>query len=372
MLFSFVAALLALGPEAAFRLINQARPAASYLFASILPERPMRSYEVKNASMTVRSTMAGLVGMDSPFPPSGVVDASTFLERSAKVANQVVMSEEAIRTLQDLLMYLQISGASTNERMVEEVLNFSNALLIQPHLDVAEWLRGQALCTGAIAWTFNGLNLAIDYGVPAGNKLTNRTGTAAYSGNASAFWTDIRAQGKLLRKASRIIRIAHPDLIEDIVANPVNNVRVISEDATQVSLQRMISQNGVNTPSSDARDTVQIVKYGMEAEVIDPTDTSKTKLVPFMVKTKLVAIGAGVQNGYQVGAGSRQPQDWELGYTHLAPTVEASGAPGRWARVYTPEQRPWQLVGEAVSNLLPVVDTRAADRLVIASSDLSS
>jgi hypothetical protein len=372
MLFSFIAALLTLGPDAAFRLINQARPAASYLFASILPERPVRSYEVKNASMTVRSTMAGLVGMDSPYPPSGVVDASTFLERSAKIANQVVMSEEALRTLQDMLMYLQLSGASTNERMVEEVLNFTNALLVQPHLDVAEWLRGQALCTGAIAWTFNGLNLAIDYGIPAGNKLTNRTGNDKYSGSTTKFWDDIRSQGKLLRKASRIIRIAHPDMIEDIVANAANNVRVISEDASQISLQRMISQNGTNTPSSDARDAVQIIKYGMEAEVLDPTDTSKTKLVPFMVKTKLVAIGAGTQNGYQVGAGSRQPQDWELGYTHLAPTVEASGAPGRWARVYTPEQQPWQLRGEAVSNILPVIDTRAADRIVIASSDLSS
>jgi hypothetical protein len=94
--------------------------------------------------------------------------------------------------------------------------------------------------------------------------------------------------------------------------------------------------------------------------------------VPFHVKTKLVAVGAGVNTGYVVGAGSRQPQAYELGYTHLAPTVEASGAPGRWARVYTPEQRPWQLVGEAVQNVLPVIDAHAADRIVIASSALSS
>src|SRR5215207_2270070 len=101
MFFSFLAALATLGVDAAFRLINQARPSNAYLFASILPERPMRSYEVKNGAMTVRSTMAGLVGMDSPFPPSGVVDASTFLERSAKIANQVVMTEESLRTLQE-------------------------------------------------------------------------------------------------------------------------------------------------------------------------------------------------------------------------------------------------------------------------------
>ncbi len=61
--------------------------------------------------------------------------------------------------------------------------NFSNALLIQPHLDVAEWLRGQALCTGALAWTFNGLKLEVDYGIPAGNKLTHRTANDAYSGS---------------------------------------------------------------------------------------------------------------------------------------------------------------------------------------------
>ena len=372
MFFSFLVALTSLGPEAAFRLINQARPAANYLFASILPERPVRSYEVRNGAMTVRSTMAGLVGMDSPFPPSGVVDASTFLERSAKIANQVVMSEESLRTLQEMLMYLQLAGQPTNERMVEEVLNFTNALLIQPHLDTAEWLRGQALATGAIDWTFGPIRLNVDYGIPAANKLTARTGNDAYGGSASKFWTDIRDQGKKLRTASRIIRIAHPDLIEDIVANSVNSIRVVSEDAGQITVQRMIAQNGTNTPSSDARDSVQLIKYGLESEVLDPTDTSKTKIVPFMPKTKLVAIGEQVNLGYVVGAGSRAPQPWELGYTHLAPTVEASGAPGRWARVYTSEQRPWQLVGEAVQNILPVIDAHSVSRIVIATSDLQS
>jgi hypothetical protein len=373
MFFSFVAALLSLGPDVAFRLINAARPAASYLYATILPERPMMTYEVKNASMVVRSTMAGLVGMDSPYPPSGMVDASTFLKNSAKIANTVVMSEEALRTLQSLLMHLTASGTATNQVMVEEVLNFTNALLIQPHLDVAEWLRGQALCTGAIAWTFNGIKLEVDYGIPAGNKLTHRSGNDAYSGSTSKFWEDVRAQGKLLRKASRIIRIAHPDLVEDIIANSVNGVRVVSEDASQITLQRMIAQNGTNTPSSDSRDAVTIFKYGLESEILDPTDTSKTKILPFHVKTKLVAIGTGPNNGYVVGAGSRQPTEYELGYTHIAPTVEGNGAAGRWARVYVPQERPWQLVGEGVQNMLPVIDSRAAaDRIVIASSVLSS
>lgn len=370
--FSFIPALAALGPAFAMRLINAARPAANYLFASILPEMPMTSYEVKNGAMTVRSAMAGLVGMDSPYPPTGQVSLSTFMERSAKLANSATFSEEALRSLQALLMHLQLSGAASNERMVEEVLNFTNAVLIQPHLDATEWLRGQALATGAISWTFGPVALAVDYGIPAGNKLTSRSGNDAYSGSASKFWTDVKAQGRLLRGASGIVRIAHPDLIEDIVANAANNVRVVTEDAGSISLQRMIEQNGTNTPSSDARDAVTILKYGLEGEIIDPADPTAVKTVPFLPKTKLIAIGTGVNRGYVVGAGSREPQAYELGYTHLAPTVEGNGAPGRWARVYTPEQRPWQLTGEAVANLLPVIDARAVNRIVIATSALSS
>lgn len=372
MQFHFTDALRHLGPNAAFTVINQARPGSAYLLASILPERPVRSYEVKNATMTVRSAMAGLVGMDSPYPPTGAVDVSTFLERSAKVANEVTMSEQALRALQEMLLFLQAGGQSTNERMVEEVLNFTDAVLVQPHLDVAEWLRGQALGTGAIAWTFGQTSLMVDYGIPSGNKLTARSGNDAYGGSTSKFWTDIRAQNRLLRGASRIIRIAHPDLIDDIVYNEVNALQVVSMTDSAVTVRKMISQNGVNTPSSDARDTVEILKYGLEGEVINPADSSGTTKVTFWPRNRLSAIGTAVNRGYVVGAGSREPQEFELGYTHLAPTVEASGAPGRWARVYTPDERPWQLAGQAASNLLPVIDAQSVQRVVIATSDVSA
>lgn len=368
----FTQALRTLGANFALRLVNEARPGSAYLLASILPERPMRSYEVKNAAMTVRSAMAGLVGMDSPYPPTGMVELSTFLERSAKIANQVVMSEEALRTLQEMMLFLSASGTSTNERMVEEVLNFTNAVIIQPHLDTAEWLRGQALATGAIAWTFGQTALNVDYGVPNANKLTSRSGNDAYAGSASKFWTDIRAQNKLLRGASSIIRIAHPDLIDDIVYNEVNALQVVAMTNERVTVRKMISQNGTNTPSSDARDTVELIKYGLESEVIDPAAPSTTKKVPFWPKTKMVAIGTAVNRGYVVGAGSVQPQEYELGYTHLAPTVEGQGAPGRWARVYTPEDRPWQLIGEGAGNLLPVIDAHSISRIVIATSEVSA
>lgn len=370
--FHFTEALRILGADFAFRVVNAARPGSAYLLASILPETPMRSYEVKDTAMTVSSAMAGLVGMDSPYPPTGAASLSTFLERSAKIANQVTMSEQALRSLQEMLIFLQVSGTSTNERMVEEVLNFTNAVIVQPHLDTAEWLRGQALATGAIAWTFGNVALSVDYGIPSGNKLTARAAGDAYGGATSKFWTDIQAQNRLLRGASRIIRIAHPDLVDDIVYNEVNALQVVSMTDSAVTVRRLTTIGGNTVPSSDARDTVELIKYGLESEVIDPADTSTPQKVSFWPRTKLVAIGTAVNRSYTVGAGSREPQEFELGYTHLAPTVEASGVPGRWARVRTPDDRPWQLVGEGVSNLLPVINAHSVGRIVIATSDVSS
>jgi hypothetical protein len=101
--FNFAVALAALGLGAAFRIANEARTPADYLFASLLPEQNRSTYTISSGQMIVRATMAGLVGMDSPYPPSGIIDLSTFLERTAKVANNTTLTEQALRELQAML-----------------------------------------------------------------------------------------------------------------------------------------------------------------------------------------------------------------------------------------------------------------------------
>jgi hypothetical protein len=364
---TFTNALALLGPTAPFQIINAARPASNYLWAQLLPEMPMTTYQVKSGSMTVRTTMAGLVGMDSPFPPGGLVDISTFLENSAKLAISVRLPEEALRTLQDMVMRIQLAGGNSPQALAQEVLNFTNALLVQPQLDAAEWLRGQAICTGAIDWKFNGKTLTVDYGVPSGNKLTARTGNDAYGGSTSKFWTDIRAARKLLKYNVRAF-VAHPDMIDAIIGNTINSLTVTSQTPTQVTVQRYITINSLNVPSPDARDAVTLLSYANEGEIMDLANPGKTTNVKFMPNTKLVALGENTGSRYVVGAGSRPPVDYVLGYTHLAPTVEAQGTPGRWARVFTPEREPWSLTGDSVSNILPVLE--APEKIVIMTSDL--
>lgn len=349
-----------MGPDAVWELMNGARPAGNYVLAGLLPERPSDSYYVESGTMTIRATMAGLTGMDSPYAPVGAMDVSTFLEQTAKITSEVVFPERALRTLQGMLMRMRLSGASGLREMVQEVLNFTNTLVVQPHLDVMEWLRGQALSAGALSWTFGPRELSVDYGVPVANKLTARTGNDAYGGSSSKFWEDIRTGQELLRYDVNAI-ITHIDTLNVILANTANNILVTAQDfvspgVQRVAIRKITSFNGQNTPSPDARDTITLVGYGLEGEVINPADPNTTVKVPFYPRGKITMVGNPMPTGYVVGAGSQLPEQGALGYTHLGPTVEGNGRPGRWARVYTPEGRPWSLVAHGVQNSLPVVE----------------
>jgi len=366
---NFVEAISALGPNASFRIANAARPPANYLFNTLLPETPKPSYYIDSGNMTVRATMAGLVGMDSPYPPGGVVEMSTFLEQSAKMAIDVPLNEGTLRQIQEMLAQVMLGGGSTKEALSQEALNFLSKVIIQALMDRAEWLRGKALTTGAINWTFNKKNLLVDYGVPAANFLTSRTGNDAYDGSASKFWTDVRAAQRLLHYSVRAV-IAHSTTIDAIVNNAVNAAQITAQSVGGMAISRYLTIGGTTVPSTDARDRITIVAYDEEGEIFDPADPENTITVPFMTSGKLLFVGNNNRSGYRVGQGSTDDptEDLALGYTHLAPTVEG-GAPGRWSRLFTPEGQPWMLRGQGVQNLLPVIE--APKKIVVATTTIT-
>jgi hypothetical protein len=370
----FRAAIAALGPDGAFRIANAARPPADYLFNTLLPERPMPTYHVDSGSMTVRSTMAGLVGMDSPYPPTGYAEMSAFLEQTAKIANEVKLTEQTLRHMQDFMMRFRLGGGNTNEAMANELLNFMDKVVLQPHLDRAEWLRGQALVFGEIDWTFNGKPLLVNYGVPAGNFLATRAGADGYGGASSKFWADIRALRRAIRGGIRAI-IAHPDTIDMVRYNEANQMVATAESAGSITFRRYV-RNAVTGDavagqfSSDSGDTVQFILYDREGELLLPA--GGTAVVPFMERGKLLAVGNNTADGYRPGMGSITEDVTDsnnLGYTHLAPTVEGQGRPGRWADTFVPENAPWSLHGRAVQNILPVVEAPA--KIAVATTEMA-
>lgn len=368
---NFAAIIADLGPDFALRFLNARRTPAEYLLNGFLPEQNRATYDVKRGSMTIRSTMAGMVGMDSPYPPGGMVEAESFLEQTVKLANDIPLSEAVTRELHQL-MAAAGQDAASDDRLRNVVLNFLEKVVIQPHWDTAEFLRGQALTTGALSWEFNGITLDVDYGIPAANLFAQRTGNDGYGGSSSDFWADHRSALSLLKNSVRGI-LAHPNTINMVVANPVNNVVITSQDLATGSFSFVKNIGTVATgpfnPSPDVRDRVTMIGYGMEGEVLDPTSPTVPTVVPFIPEGYIVYIGSPAPRQFTVGLGSttEDPENaLALGYTHLAPTVENGGAPGRWARVFTPDERPWQVRGQGVSNILPVVD--APDKLVVLST----
>lgn len=365
----FASALARLRPTDILRLARDARPPASYLFATLLPERERTTYDVRSGSMTIRATMAGATGMDSPYAPGGGMSVSTFLERAAKLSIQVALTEEALRELQAIALQNLLVGTPNDDWLVDEMLNLLDAVVLQGLLDRDEWLRGQALVNGAIDWEYNGKTLAVDYGIPDDNKLTLRTNAsnAAYGGSASAWWEDVRAARRILRGSFAGI-MAHPDTLDAILYNPVNSMEVVAQSDDVYTLQRVVGTT--ERRSTDARDTVQVIAYGEEGEVIDPANPAQSLVVPFMPRGKVLFIGEARQRGYRAGEGSRRdPEaDVELGYTHIAPTVEGGSVPGRWARIYRPEDAPWSIIAQGVENSLPVIESPS--KIVVASTEL--
>lgn len=365
---NFAALIALLGADAVFQIINSARPPADYLFATFLPEVNKPGYQAKSGNMTVRTTMAGLVGADSVYPPSGYVETSTFSENVAKIANRVTLSEMDQRELQQLLMIAGNNQQVTQDTLRTTALNFLNKLVVQAHLDAMEYLRGQALVDGELDWTFNKITLEVDYGVPTGNFLADRTGNDGYGGTASKFWTDMRAANSKLKNQVRA-RLAHPDTIDMIVTNDANRVRIIAQDDVTgtMTMGRLVGTN--ESLSSDTRDRVTLIGYGMEGEVLDPS-TGKTKKVPYLKPGKVLTVGNPIPRGFQVGQGSTDdPQNaLPLGYTHIGPTVEGNGRPGRWADLRVPDDAPWSLEGRGVTNGLPVIE--APEKIVVATTEI--
>jgi hypothetical protein len=210
----------------------------------------------------------------------------------------------------------------------------------------------------------------VNYGVPAANFLTNRTGNDRYGGSTSKFWTDVLDAQTKLRYSVRAAIISST-LMNQILNNTANSLALTGQNGNVFTVRKYVSINGNNVLSPDPREQFQFTVYDEEAEIMDLVNEGQTVKIPFMPQTKILFVGNNNQSGYRVGQGSTDDPtlDLALGYTHIGPTVEGGGEPGMWARLYTPEGQPWQLKGDGVENLLPVIES--PKKIVVASSDLA-
>lgn len=389
-MFTFADAIQALREDGngILRVAREARPGSDYVLANILPEIGIPNYQAKSSSMRIFAVMAGMAAQSSPYAPGGATESASFREATIKLANEIPLREEDIRAIHELIASRTIQaavsgqaldiGAISIKAMIEQILGFTDKTIVQSHLDTAEWLRGRALTTGQINWTFNDIPVAVDYEFNTDNINAQQTGNDAWGGSASKFWEDVRFLRRVLRYAVDGF-YAHPDTISEIIDNSVNNITIIAQNeiTNAVTLQKTVSLVGTPALSSDKRDTVTLIPVGASGNVYDLSTTGKNmrlKDVPFFQTGVIVAIGRQRRNQWIVSAGAPVGSTPEakanrIGYTHIAPTVEAGDmTPGRWANAYVPQGQQWQIIGQGASNLLPVIED--VDRIARVSSEM--
>lgn len=348
--------------DVTFSLAN-AVPDGEMLWATFLPERQEDTYEVKDSQLVIYSTMAGMVGRDSPYAPGGVMQASDFREDIVKWSIETALAENQLIKLQELARKIDV-GATPITTMVETLLNLMDKIIAQSLRDAMEYARGRAIQDGALNWTFNQKTLSVDYGYPMENilsRLTDQTGSWYLP--ESTFWDDIEViRQKLQRQVLAIVMTE--STFTKIVNQDANKLQVTEVARTRYSARytlRRVAQIGyANAIPEDFRSQVEIITYDRMATLFDPLAADFLKHVPFLDDDKVIAFGR--PTGMQFEIGSTPLPEYAFGYTHIGPTVEGDG-PGRWMRMYTPENQPWRLIAQGVMNGLPVI--REPRRIVV-------
>lgn len=359
----------------AFKIARASVIPNDYVLNTILPQEERSDYHVDGGTMTITPTMLGLVPMDSPYPPMGAISTTSFFENSAKIGGEMFFPEKMLRDLQawekqnamiglnDGASLSSISDSANAARM-ERVIGFAN-MIVKAHWDTYEWLRGESLSTGAIDWTYNKIPLKVNYNVPAANKPAQRTGNDAYNGSTSKFWTDIRFVHTKLNNPRFIM---NENTWLAIISQTANNIRVVVNEGSNREIVRFVGTTETN--STDVRDRVRFTIYNKSGTIID-AKTGALTAKRFIPDGIIICVGETTFAGYELTQGSVADPDntLRLGYTHLAPTVEGGGRSGIWSRVYTPENKPMQLMAETAANILPVILN--PNKLVILNSTIT-
>jgi hypothetical protein len=362
----------------AFRIARAMRTPDEYVLNQILPDEKRPDFHVTGAAMTITPTLLGQTAMDSPYPPMGNLSSSQFFENTTKFAGQMFFSEQQQRdllvminsmiatsagmgaTLSDIFGNMSIDpntgrgdNGTVNGRRLNALLGLA-AMMRQSHWDTREWARGEALTEGILDFTFGVIPLKVDYNIPAANIRTN-TGTDTYDGTTSKWWADVRFVNKILDNPTFIM---NSDTYRKIVFNDANQIEEIDISGGTRRLRRYRPADVVQ--KRDANETMSVTIYDKGGTVMKVNPKDKTldlQALPFVKNGRVIVVGQQQQSQIELlyGAVNDVDSTLKLGYTHVAPTVEGMMMPGEWMRIYTPEQKPYQVMAETAVNFLPAI-----------------
>lgn len=361
----------------AFRLSRNANPPEGYLLERLLPSSNRPDWHTTGGTMTITPTLLGEVPMDSPYPPMGNMEATTFFEKISKFAGQMFFNEQQQRELINIINGIRVTASmdgrdafgdintqfnmvaqtgradnnTINGARINAVLGIVGAIN-KSHFDTREWLRGEALTEGRIQYTFGTVDMDIDYKIPAAQVVTY-SGNDRFDQSASKWWTFVRLAYRLFDNPQFFM---NSESFYDIVDNDVNKVETIdiTGDVRRIARYR----DDAVQQKRDARERMSLNVYNKAGSVMK-VDGKVQSLVskPFIKNKRVVVVGGLMPDGYELTLGGMTDPDNDLaiGYTHIGPTIEGGGRSGIYSRIYTPEGKPYHVLAETATNMLPVI-----------------
>lgn len=365
------------GENFAFRLARNANSPDSYLFNTrVLPRMNKPTWNITGGTLTITPTELKPVAMDAEPAPMGNLQATFFNENISKFGGQMFFNEKQQRELitmeQEIFLNAGLAGgrnpfgdintqmnmlsqtgradsATINGARINRILGVIEAIKLA-HFNTSEALSGEALTEGVLDENFSGLDVVVDYKVPAVN-IKDYAGNDRFDQSASKWWDFVRFCYKTLRNPQFF---GNSNSYFDIVENPVNKVR---EQFLTGDVRPMSKYNeNVITQKQDANERMNFNVYDKAGSVMDATAKALISK-PFLKDKRIVVIGElqTSQIELELGGVTDPDNSLNLGYTHVGPTVEGGGRPGIYANIYSLPQKAQQLFVDTYVNMLPAI-----------------
>jgi hypothetical protein len=359
----------------AFRLARNANLTGDYLFSKLLPRENRNDWQTTGGSLTITPTILGDVAMDSDPAPMGNMQASSFFENISKFGGQMFFNEKQQR---ELIMWENnirieagrngLSGSgdidgqfrsladtgradntTVNGRRINTLLAIVESVK-KSNWDTGEWLCGEAFTEGEIVYNFSGLEMNIDYRIPAANIKTY-AGNDRFDQSTSKWWEFVRFCYSTLENPRFYM---NQNSYLDVVDNDVNGIREIDITGKVRRLERYRSD--AITQKNDARERMSVEVYNKAGSIMNPATKSLVSK-PFLKDKRVVVVGELNTSEIELTLGGMTDPDNELrmGYQHIGPTIEGGGRPGIYANIYALPQKPQQLFVDTYTNMLPVI-----------------
>lgn len=363
------AALAGFTPDAINEYISTRRVDLSRNFlARFLPPVTSSDADIRAGNIRIRAGIAGMTATDSPYAKVGSAKATEFKGSTIKLTAENMLTERDQDVLISRINTTVLNGGNPVSTVQQFISRFFEDV-IQLSLDNGEeYLRAVALATGKISGRFGGVEVDVDYELPAAHKPARVTGANAYFGASSKFWDHVLlAQNTLMGGEPQFI--LNKLTWNAILNNPANGVLTLEKQELSPTLARFVIgearkyENGtydLSAPSLDVRKRATLWVYSGYAENDDDT------LTQFWPNEYMTALLPGSQSVTLIDG---QVVQGALGVTHIGPNTESGMASRRYGNIYRPEGKAYQVIFQGAEDLLPHI--REPRRIMIFQSALS-